>query len=75
MNLREKVPEESNNPHYLLLPSEYFTLEIREVLGYFPPVKLQTFFKRRVLVSAEINGISIVAGRNECFGTNMVLML
>ena len=75
VNLREKVPEESNNPHDLLLPSAYFTLEIREVLGYFPPVKLKTFFKRRVLVSAEISSISIVAGRNSCFETNMVLML
>lgn len=30
VSLREKGLKESNNPHYLLLPSEYFTLEIRD---------------------------------------------
>lgn len=70
-----KLPEESNNPYYLLPPPECFTLEIREIPGYLPPVKLQTLFKRKVLGTAELNGISMVAGRNSCLRTNMVLML
>lgn len=44
MSLQEKGPEEFSNPHYLLLPSEYFTLEIRKVWDYFSPIKLKTFF-------------------------------
>lgn len=67
-----KLPEESNNPYYLLLPPECFTLEIREVLGYLSLVRLQTFFKKKVLGTA---GISMMAGRNPCLRTNMVFML
>ena len=70
-----KLPEESNNPYYLLLPPECFTLEIREILGYLPPVRLQTFFKKKVLGTAELNGISMMAGRNPCLRTNVVFML
>lgn len=76
MSLREKGPEESNNPYYPLLSSAYFMLGIRVVWGYFPPIKFKTFLKRKVLASAEISGTCMVSARLITgFRTDLVLML